>query len=212
MKMKKDRMLMITTIVCLLPMILSLVMYKDLPKEVAIHWNEAGVPNNYAPKWVAAFGLPIFMAAINIFTHFMLNNDPKKANAAPVIKLISKWIIPIMTVILVPLTLFISVGHNIPVHIVTPAILGVIVVAFGNYLPKCKQNYTVGIKVPWTLNSEENWNKTHHMAGYLWMIGGICIIMSSLTKLYALFITLGIIGVISIIPIVYSYLLYKKGV
>ena len=51
--------------------------------------------------------------------------------------------------------------------------MGLVFIIIGNYLPKCKQNYTVGIKLPWTLNSEENWNKTHRLAGYVFMLCGI---------------------------------------
>jgi len=210
--MKKDRLLWITTIVCFLPIILSLVLYDKLPEEIAIHFNETGAADNYAPKAVAAFGLPFLMAAINIFTHVTINNDPKKMNAASALVYMAKWSVPVLTVILMPVTLFIALGYEIPVEIIVPAIVGVVIVAFGNYLPKCKQNYTVGIKLPWTLNSEENWKKTHHMAGYLWILGGIIMIIGSCLRIRALQFTLIIILIITLIPFCYSYWLYKKGV
>jgi len=210
--MKKDRLLWITTIVCFLPIILSLVLYDKLPEEIAIHFNEAGVADNYAPKAIAAFGLPFLMAAINMFTHFTINNDPKKMNAASALMYMAKWSVPVLSVILMPVTLFIALGYEIPVEIIVPAIVGVVIVAFGNYLPKCKQNYTVGIKLPWTLNSEDNWNKTHHMAGYLWILGGIIMIIGSCLRIRSVQFTLIIILIITIIPFGYSYWLYKKGV
>lgn len=210
--MKKDRLLWITTIVCFLPIILSLALYDKLPEEIAIHFNGAGVADNYAPKAVAVFGLPFLMAAINIFTHLTINNDPKKMNAASALMYMAKWSVPVMSVILMPVTLFIALGYEIPIEIIGPAIVGVVIVAFGNYLPKCKQNYTVGIKVPWTLNSEENWNKTHHMAGYLWILGGLAMIIGSCLRIRAFQFDLIILLFITIIPFFYSYLLYKKGI
>ena len=164
--MKKDKLLWITTIICILPVILSFILYDRLPEQVAIHFDSAGIADNYAPKAFAAFGLPILMAALNAFTHFIMNNDPKKMNSALALKYMGKWIIPIMTVVLVPFTLFNALGYKIPLLNVMPIFVGVIILAFGNYLPKCKQNYTVGIKLPWTLNSEVNWNKTHHLTYY----------------------------------------------
>jgi len=152
------------------------------------------------------------MAAINIFTHFTINNDPKKMNAASALMYMAKWSIPIMSVILMPVTLFIALGYKIPIEIIVPGIVGIIIVAFGNYLPKCKQNFTVGIKLPWTLNSEENWNKTHHMAGYLWILGGFFMIIGSCMRMPGIPLTLIIILIITIIPFCYSYWLYKKGV
>ena len=117
-----------------------------------------------------------------------------------------------MTVVLVPFTLFNALGYKIPLLNVMPIFVGVIILAFGNYLPKCKQNYTVGIKLPWTLNSEVNWNKTHHLAGYVWMLGGVCMIIGSCIRLQSLPLILSITLLITIVPFLYSYHLYRKGV
>jgi uncharacterized membrane protein len=210
--MKKDKLLWTTTIICFLPLILSFMLYNKLPELVPIHFNYQGVPNNYAPKAVGAFGLPILMAVINIFTHFKLNNDPKKMNSPEALKYLGKWAAPIISVILVPVTLFIALGYKIPMQIIALGIVGVIFVASGNYLPKCRQNYTVGIRLPWTLNSEVNWNKTHHMAGYVWTLGGISIIIASCMQVKGTILTLIIMAIIIIIPCFYSYWLYRKGV
>lgn len=209
--MKKDKFLWITTIICFLPLILSVVLYDKLPAKVAIHFNYAGVADSYVPKAVAAFGMPVLMAMINIFTHIKIDSDPKKMNSPSALKYLAKWSVPIVSVILQPVTLFIALGYKIPVSIITVAIVGVIIVASGNYLPKCKQNYTVGIKLPWTLNSEENWNKTHHVAGYLWILGGIFMIIGSCMQVQGIQFSLIIVLVIIIVPCCYSYWLYKKG-
>jgi uncharacterized membrane protein len=210
--MKKDRLLWITTIVCFLPLILSFVLYNKLPELVPIHFNYEGVPNNYVPKAVGAFGLPVLMAVINLFVHFKLDNDPKKMNSPLALKYLGKWSAPILSVILVPVTLFIALGYKIPIQIIVSAIVGVIIVASGNYLPKCKQNYTIGIRIPWTLNSEVNWNKTHYMAGYIWVLGGISIIIGSCIQVQGAPLILIVVLFITIIPFCYSYWLYKKGV
>ena len=210
--MKKDKLLWSTTIICFLPLILSCVLYDKLPEAVAIHFNYAGVADNYAPKAVGAFGLPVLMAVINIFTHFKLNNDPKKMNSPSALKYLAKWSTPIISVILVPVTLFIALGYKIPITAITSLVVGVVIVAFGNYLPKCKQNYTIGIKLPWTLNSEVNWNKTHHMAGYIWILGGICMIIGGCMQMQGISLTLIVVAVITMVPFCYSYWLYKKEV
>ncbi|MEA4987285.1 MAG: SdpI family protein [Anaerovorax sp.] len=212
MKKKIDFLVWITTVVCLLPIILSVIVYDKLPMEVAIHFDSSGNPNGYAPRFVAAFGIPFLMAAINWFTHFSLNQDPKKENASVTMQRITKWIIPILSVILVPATLFMAMGMEIPIQMIVPCIVGVVIIACGNYLPKSKQNYTIGIKLPWTLNSEENWNKTHRFAGYVWIVGGVLLVLTSFFETYALPMTLIIITFLVVIPFVYSYLLFKKGI
>ena len=55
-------------------------------------------------------------------------------------------------------------------------ILGIVFVLIGNYFPKCRRNYTTGIKTPWALDSDENWRKTHHMAASLWIAAGLVMI------------------------------------
>ena len=87
--------------------------------------------------------------------------------------------------------------------------VGVLLIALGNYLPKCKQNYTVGIKLPWTLNSEENWNRTHHLSGYLFILAGIVMTITAFIP-KAAFLTLPFILIAAIIPMIYSFVLLKK--
>ena len=77
-------------------------------------------------------------------------------------------------------------------------------------MPKMKQSYTLGIKLPWTLESEENWNKTHRLGGWVFMIGGIVTIILSFTSMYWMFFIIMI--VIIIIPTIYSFCLHKKGI
>ena len=78
----------------------------------------------------------------------------------------------------------------------------------GNYLPKCKRNYTLGIKLPWTLDNEDNWNKTHRFAGFVWVLGGILFTISAFFSFaYAM---IGIVVLLMVLPPIYSYLTYKN--
>ena len=60
--------LIASSAICLLPILLSLVVYRDLPEQIAIHWNNSGTPDRFAPKAAAAFGLPALFLAINLFS------------------------------------------------------------------------------------------------------------------------------------------------
>jgi len=211
MRMKVDKLLIISTIICLLPIILSLIMYDKLPDTMPIHWDIKGNPDNYGSKFFAVIGLPLMMAGLNLITHFALNTDPKRANPSIVLKVIGKLTIPFMTVTLVPITIFAGLGYDIPIEKIVPAFVGLLFIVIGNYLPKSKQNYTVGIKLPWTLNNETNWNKTHRLAGYLWMIGGVLMFVNSFLKIYWTHVFFSIILCMVFIPAIYSYILYKNG-
>lgn len=211
MKLKVDKLLIISTVICLLPIILSLILYDKLPDKMPIHWDIKGNPDNYGSKAFATIGLPLMMAGLNFITHFVLNTDPKRANPSVVLKVIGKLTIPFMTVTLVPITIFAGLGYKIPIEKIVPAFVGVLFIIIGNYLPKSKQNYTVGIKLPWTLNNETNWNKTHRLAGYLWIIGGLLMFANSFLQIYWMPVFIVIMVCLVFIPAIYSYILYKNG-
>lgn len=211
MKIKIDKLLIISTLICLLPIILSLLVYDKLPDTMPIHWDIKGNPDGYSSKAFAALGLPLMMAGLNLITHFALNTDPKKANSSIVLKLIGKLTIPFLSVTIVPITMFAGLGYEISIEKIVPAFAGLLFVIVGNYLPKSKQNYTVGIKLPWTLNNERNWNKTHRLAGYLWIIGGAIIFANSFLKIYWTPVFVIIIASMVFIPAIYSYTLYRNG-
>jgi len=209
MKRTINRTMIITSIVCLIPFFISLIFYNSLPDKVATHFDFNGLPNGYSSKMFAAFGLPAIMLIINIILNFFIDNDPRKANVSKTIKTISKWIIPVISIIMQSITMIYAVGKNINISMFVFILVGIMIMAIGNYLPKCKQNYTVGVKTPWTLNNEEIWNKTHKMSGYLWVIGGFIITISSFIKIK--YITLFVFVIIGFVPIVYSYVLYRKS-
>lgn len=204
----KNKTIILSTIICLLPMVLSAFLYDDLPDKVAIHFNSAGNPDNYAPKALAAFGLPALLAVINLYSNFRINTEPNVNRTAPFFRFLSKWLSPILSMIMVPITLFMAMGKDIPIGIMSSAMAGVLLIIAGNYMPKCKRNYSVGIKLPWTLSSEENWNHTHRFAGFVWAVGGLVVIISGF--LQASYLIIGVITAILVFPFIYSYAYYCK--
>lgn len=101
-------------------------------------------------------------------------------------------------------------GVNIPISVIAPAFVGIVIIVSDNYLPKCRQNYTIGIKLPWTLDDADNWNRTHRMAGYLWMFGGIILVAGAFLSLEGISLTILIVIPLVIAPALYSSALYRK--
>ncbi len=120
------------------------------------------------------------------------------------------WFIPLLTVVLSAIIYATALGGNVRVEMLVPVLLGVIFIAIGNYMPKCKQNYTIGIKISWTLASEENWNKTHRLAGWVWVGGGIAVMLSGFFNLFWLMMV--VTAIMALVPFIYSYILHRKGV
>lgn len=199
-----------TTIICLLPILMGVFFYKELPNQMAIHFNNAGEADNYMSKPLVIFGLPIFLAVLNLFTQFRLVTDPQKSNYSNVLLNLFRWLIPVISVGCMMYIILFGLGRGFHIGNIAAIISGVLIIIIGNYLPKCHFNYTMGIKLPWTLNSEDNWNKTHRLAGFIYVIGGVIILLSAFWP--SVYITLGVLATIVIIPMIYSFVLYRRGI
>ncbi len=211
--MKKNKIeLVLTTVICLLPILAGLAVYDRLPEMIPSRFDFNGTVTGYCSRAFAVFGLPLLMAALNLFLRFALSTDPKKANMSPVLRRISYWTIPVLSVLIYAMILGRAMGYAFNMTTIVSALVGVLFIVIGNYLPKTKQSYTMGIKLPWTLNSEENWNRTHRLAGFLWVICGAVMLLCSLLHCLPPWLLLGLIMLMSIVPTVYSYVLYRRGI
>ena len=209
--MKNKKMLIWTSLVCLIPLIVGAAVYSRLPETMATHWNLSGEADGWSSRAFAVFGLPGILLAVNLFLPFALKADPKRENMSDKLVAISLWTIPVVSLLCCGLTLARGLGYEVRVERWVPVFMGVLFILIGNYLPKTKQSYTMGIKLPWTLASEENWNRTHRLGGFLWVIGGALFILMSFIG-WSMAAFLSIIALMVLVPMVYSYLLYRKGI
>ena len=122
------------------------------------------------------------------------------------------WLIPLLSNVTSWISFSIAAGHTeLPITCIMGWLFAVIYLVMGNYLPKCRQNSTVGIRVRWTASSDENWNATHRLAGPCYMACGFLMIPTSFLPekaASACLIVLLVLG--NAIPMVYSYVFYKK--
>ncbi|WP_019791626.1 SdpI family protein, partial [Streptococcus sobrinus] len=87
---------------------------------------------------------------------------------------------------------------------------GFFFIVIGNYLPKIRQNYTVGLRFPWNINDEGAWNHTHRLAGFLWVLGGLIIIVDGFIDFAFVWVFFGSVILMVLLPIINSYLYYHK--
>lgn len=208
--MKKiiDRGLVLSFLLCLLPIAAGLLLYDRLPEQVAIHFGADGMPDGFVPRAVAVFLLPALMALLQIVVYTVQNHDPKRHNAARVLSAMGKWVVPAVTLFAQAATLWYAVVGKMDISMYVHLGIGLMLLVCGNYLPKCRQNYTVGIKLPWTLASEDNWNRTHRLGGYIWILGGFLFAINSFFQW--IWADIALIVLIALVPTAYSFLLYRK--
>lgn len=203
--------LALSTALCLLPILMGLFVYQDLPDSVVVHWGVDNQPDGWAPRAVAVFLLPMLMAVINAVFHLGLYLDSGRLCSAKALRAFCQWFVPALGLIMAPITLLSALNKldgNEAVPLVCQLIVGLAMVVVGNYLPKSRPNFLVGIRLPWTIKSEENWKKTHHLAGFLWVIFGILFLVFAFMRLP--WVAILLLALAAVIPCVYSFLLWKK--
>ncbi len=210
--MKKYRSLLIaTSAVILLPVLVGLLLWNQLPEQMPTHWNMVGEIDGWSSKPFAIFGLTgILLAAHLICAFCSLYADPKGASHTQKMLSLVLWIVPVISVLVGFITYATALGVDISVERIMPIAIGLMFVIIGNYMPKFKQNYTIGVKLPWTLNSEENWNRTHRFSGKLWVVGGLLMMVAGFLNWFIVF--LAAIIALTVIPMGYSYWLFRKGI
>ncbi len=204
---KNLKVLIITSIVIVMPIVAGVVLWDKLPNKVPSHWNINNEIDGYMGKPFFVFGMPCIMLALQWFCVLATFLDPKNKNHPTKILHLVFWLIPALNLLLTVITYSTALGQAIKISVVMPLFMGLLFLIIGNYLPKCKQNYTIGIKIPWTLNNKVNWTKTHRFAGWVWVICSIVIIATSF--LGSFWILIGATLIMALSPIVYSFVLYK---
>jgi uncharacterized membrane protein len=206
---KKNKVtLIITTLVMLIPMFIGLLLWDKLPEQIPSHWNIHGVVDGWSSKGFAVFFFPALLMTIHWVCVFASCTDPKAKNYHPKMIGLVLWICPVLSLILNSLVYTAALGYPINMEIIMPLLVGLMFIIVGNLLPKCRQSYTMGIKLPWTLANEENWNKTHRFGGKVWAVGGVIIMATAFLGSFWLLIATMVVMVAA--PTIYSYCLYRK--
>ena len=205
MKKKIDwKILIITSLICLIPIIFGVILYDQLPEQMAVHFGVNNEPNSFAPKEFALFGIPLLMFILQVFccisSDFM---EEKKQNKKYIT--IYKWIIPIIEMVVYLTMLAYGAGIELDMRMIVCITLGIVFTLVGNYMPKTEPN-----KLQMNYIRADFWKKIKRPAGYFFVIIGLAFIISAFLNSIVSLILLGIIIVAAILISIYSiYLFYK---
>lgn len=204
------RTLALTSLVTALPMLAGVYFWNRLPEPMATHFGMEGEANGYSSRAFVVFGLPLFCLAVLWVCALVTARDPRRQNISPRLYGLVLWIIPIVSVVTSVMAYSFNLGYQADIPLMGELLVSLLFIVVGNYLPKVRQNYTIGIKIPWTLDNEENWNRTHRLAGYLWMAGGIALLLLSLCGILSSGWLMGITLCIVLVPCAYSFWLHAR--
>lgn len=208
--LQKKKTIILTSVIILLPMLVGVFLWGRLPQVMPTHWGFSNEPNGWSSKPVVVFGMPLFMLALHLGCVFGTSLDPRHGRAGGALNGLVLWITPVIGIVVASVTYLMALGHPVDVGGVSLALMGLVFIVIGNYLPKCRRNSTIGIKVPWTLSDEETWRRTHRLAGPLWVAAGLVSCVSVVASLRNITV-LGVATVVAVlVPIAYSAWYYHR--
>ena len=195
-----------------IPFLLLLIYWADVPDQVPMHWTAQGEIDRYSESKNGILVLPCVGLGLFLLMFVFPRIDPK-GNFAQFIN--TYWtimnILLTFFLILFILTLMISLGSKIDQRMILHTSITVLFLLLGNYFGKIRANYFVGIRTPWTLESEEVWKKTHRMAGVLWVT--VSVVMLPICMLFPAVsskLFLPYVLTLAFVPTVYSFIIHKK--
>lgn len=197
--------LIASTVLALLPIAVGLLLWNRLPGQIVTHWS-AGGADRWSGKATAVFLQPLLLLAAHYLVLFFVFRDAKNRNQSKKVVGLLFWMIPATSILVSGITYAVTLGWKFRLTSLIYAGLGLMFAAIGNYFPKCRPNRTVGIRIIWTLGSEENWNATHRFAGKVWVIGGFAMVLAALLpEVPGIIVMILAVAALSILPIAYSY-------
>ena len=190
-----------TAALTLSSMIPGIVVYNRLPERIATHFGIDNQPDRWSGRGFAVFGIPIILTAIHLLSCLITSLD-ERTKSSPKTNSMVRFITPAIAYVVETMMILYALGKLTDVGSVMICVTALILVTVGNYMPKTRQNSYIGIKTPKTLSDETAWNKTHRLAGFVWTIGGIGMLVTGLLGLYVLAGILLLAAVL--IPLIYS--------
>ncbi len=191
---------------------LSVWAYPSLPDQVPTHWDFSGNVNGYSPRLVAVALLPVMMAADLILAIVLPIVSPRGFrldSSSGAFYLSNVAIVATLLALHIVITRA-QLAGNAPPDSLLFIPIGALLLVLGNVMGKLRKNFFIGIRTPWTLANDEVWLRTNRLAARLTVLAGLALIACSFNIYAAVAALLTGVAVITIVPAVYSYVLYRR--
>jgi len=186
--------------------------YNKLPNIVPTHWWIDGKPDQMWGKLGFIVMFPLMSLWLTLLFSFLPKLDPKKENYP---KFEKSWEVFQFTILwffayIYSVSIYASLNSNVNMNQYMMIWMWLMFIILGNYMGKIRQNYFVGIKLPWTLANEEVWNKTHRLWGKMFMLAWLVFLANTFLLINTAWILWVLVTAILVVPVVYSYYIFKN--
>lgn len=190
----------------------SVAVYAQLPDQMATHWNAAGEPNGYMEKQFGAFLAPaVALGLLGVFA-LVPRIDPLGENVEAFREQYNRFVV-VMTGFLVVVHLVVlapNLGYDLPVTLTVAPAIGGLFYFVGVLLEHAERNWFVGVRTPWTLSSDEVWDRTHALAAPLFKLSGVVAALGVFAGEYAVYLLVGPAVVTALVATGYSFYVYRR--
>jgi uncharacterized membrane protein len=190
----------------------TLAVYGMLPERIPIHWDIRGEVDGWAPRGAAFLG-PVLSIGLWLILLVLPRLDPKRENYErfeDTYWLVATSILAFLAVVHVA-TLGVALGWPVDMPRVILASIGVLLIAMGNYMPRVRPNWWMGIRTPWTLENERVWRDTHRLGGKTFVGAGLLALVASfLPPERAFYVFMPGVALAALVPFVYSYVVWRR--
>lgn len=185
--------------------------YPHLPAQTPSHWGADGTVNGWMPRFWAAAIWPLLMLGLSLIYALLPVISPRKFEIAPFARTYGIIVMATLAFLLVVGTtaLLAGAGYHVSVELVAPIAVGALLMVIGNFMGKFRKNFFVGIRTPWTLTSDVVWERTHRLAGWLFVVAGLVWIVGGLQHASPVVLVVAALAA-GFIPAIYSYFLYRR--
>lgn len=206
---KNKGILALTSAIILLPMLVGLLLWARLPETMVTHFGINNEPNGFMSRAMVVFIMPLALLGLHWLCIFAGKYGWYKAGGTKLGALVV-WIVPAASLFTALVTYGYALNAQLNIARMVTVFVGLVFTVIGNYMPKVTRNYTVGIKLPWTLASEDNWNRTHRFAAPVWVLGGLVLLALGIAGLPSMIPVIVVLVAMVVLPTGYSMILAKK--
>jgi uncharacterized membrane protein len=195
-----------------LPELADIFYWNKLPEKLPTHFNAQMVPDSWSSKAVAVLALPVILTLVQGLILYSIDQHSKKYDVQNGIVYTVLTIMPILSIWLNFVMISTALNNNVnrSKQPMLSLLFGIILIILGVVLKYVKTNPIIGIRLPWTMLSTENWRLTNNLGSKVFIVGGVIEFIVALFSSLSLMIF--ILAIIIIIPVIYSYILYRKGI
>ena len=211
--MKTKTMIIISLVLIVGVILAGVLLWNRLPDQMASHWNEQDQVDGYMGKFWGVFMVPLMCVGLTLLFLAIPLIDPLKANIAKFRETFNAFIVMfvLFMVYVHGLTLAWNLGYtNFRFSSMLLPAMGLLFIFIGFMIRKAKRNYFIGIRTPWTLSNDKVWDETHKLGGKLFIAAGVVTLLGAFFPGQAFILLMVSIFGAALVPVVYSYLLWRK--